>query len=145
MLNEAVEEDSGKDFASDDKERDPSMVVARLPVSLSLVEMDNGGVLKLLGITSCCHMVWKSSVSFCTKTGHPALKTSDGMEPGALPFERSLIAFMISDSFGGSDIEVLIGTCGMWAMALPLMEDGLFRTLLKCSAHLSRISVSAVL
>ena len=43
-----VEEDSCKDLASDDYQRNPSVIAARLPVSLSLIEVDNGGFHEVL-------------------------------------------------------------------------------------------------
>ena len=44
----SVEEGSCKDVASDDYQRNPSVIVARLPVSLSLIEVDNGGFHEVL-------------------------------------------------------------------------------------------------
>ena len=65
-------------------------------------------------------------------------------EPGALPLERSLIAFCTSGSVGGSARDAFISTWGMRAMASSLMQEGLFKTLLKCSAHLLRMAFFSV-
>ena len=43
-----VEEDSCKDLASDDYQRNSSVIAALLPVSLSLIEVDNGGFHEVL-------------------------------------------------------------------------------------------------
>ena len=40
--------------------------------------------------------------------------------------------------------EMFISTWGIRAMASALIDEGLFRTLLKCSAHLSRIAFLSV-
>ena len=64
--------------------------------------------------------------------------------PGALPSESWLIAFLTSSDVGRASRVALIGTCGRFDMASELIEDGLFRTLQKCSAHRLRMSSGSV-
>ena len=44
----SVEEDSCKDLASDDYQTNPSVIAAPLPVSLSPIEVDDGGFQEVL-------------------------------------------------------------------------------------------------
>ena len=52
------------------------------------------------------------------------------------------IAIWTSPRIGVTLIDSFTGTCGSRSMALSLIEDGLFNTSSKCSAHLSRILTS---
>ena len=54
------------------------------------------------------------------------------------------MAFLTSSDVGRTSREALTGTCGRFDMASELIEDGLLRTLQKCSAHRFRISSGSV-
>ena len=64
--------------------------------------------------------------------------------PGALPSESWLIAFLTSSDVGRASRDVSIGTYGRFAMASALIEEGLFKTLQKCSAQRLRICSGSV-
>ena len=63
-----------------------------------------------------------------------------GMEskPGDLPLESSRTAFWISSKVGRASMVSSTRTWGSLSMASSLMVEILFRTLSKCSAHLSK-------
>ena len=60
-------------------------------------------------------------------------------DPGSLLVERDLTALLSSSTVGELARQALITTCGRWAMASSVMEEGQLSTLLKFSAHLPRI------
>ena len=91
----------------------------------------------------------KSSVNLSMRFGQLSMYSSPGMalDPGALPVERGLTALLTSSTVEELASLALITTCGRWAMACAVMEEGQLSTLLKCSAHLPRsltLSVSKV-
>ena len=86
-------------------------------------------------------MILNSSVSFVMSFGPPFLQISPGMTsaPGALPFRSLFVAFRTSSSLIVLT-RVMLGTaCGRRAMAASFIDEGQFKTLLKCSAQRFRI------
>ena len=91
----------------------------------------------------------KSSVNLKMRFRPLSTYSSSGMvsDPGTLLVERAFTALLTSSTAGESARLALITTCGGQDMASSLMEEGWLSTLLKCSAHLTRIlclSVSKV-
>ena len=65
-------------------------------------------------------------------------------DPGALPDDRSFIAFTISETVGNSSSSGLNSTYGSLLIASSLIDDGQLRTPSKCSAHLFKIASLSV-
>ena len=74
------------------------------------------------------------------------MKISAGIasDPGALPDDRSFIAFTASEMGGSSSSSGFHSTCGSLLIASALIDDGRLRTPLKCSAHLFKIAYLSV-
>ena len=89
--------------------------------------------------------MWNNSVNFSATGGPPALYISAGIasNPGALPDDRSFIAFTFSETVWSSSSSGLHSTCGSLLIVSSLIDDGRLRTPSKCSAHLfKKASVS---
>ena len=69
-----------------------------------------------------------------------SLNAGIASDPGALPDDRSFIAFTDSETVGNSSSSRLHSTCGSLLIASSLTDDGRLRTLLKCPAHLFKIA-----
>ena len=61
-------------------------------------------------------------------------------DPGALPNDRSFIAFTVLETVGSSSSSGLHSTCDSLLIASSLIDDGRFRTPSNCSAHLFKIA-----
>ena len=85
-------------------------------------------------------------LSFSATGGPPALYISAGIasDPGALPDDKSFIAFTVSETVGSSSSSGLHSTCGSLLIASSLIDDGRLRTPSKCSAHLFKIASLSV-
>ena len=59
--------------------------------------------------------------------------------PGALPFSSFLVAFFTSSTLILLAREMLMSVWGRRAMAASFIDEGLFRTLSKCSAQRAKI------
>ena len=65
-------------------------------------------------------------------------------DPGALPVDRSFVAFTVSETVGSSSSSGLHSTCGSLLIASSLIDNGRLRTLSKCSAHIFKIASLSV-
>ena len=91
------------------------------------------------GMASFLHIIWNNSVSFSAiwRTSCFVDLCSIASDPGALPDDRSFIAFTVSETVGSSSSSGLHSTCGSLLIASSLIDDGRLRTPSKCSAHQS--------
>ena len=65
-------------------------------------------------------------------------------DPGALPDDKSFMAFIVSETVGSSSSSGLHSTCGSLLIASSLIDDGRLRSPSKCSAHLFKIAFLSV-
>ena len=119
------------------------MIVTDSGIPFAFEYEDNCCILEFLsdGFFSFLHTMWNNSVSFSATGGPPVLSIYKGIasDPGALPDDRSFIAFTVSETVGNSSNSNLHSTCGSL-----LIGDGRLRTSSKCSAHLFKISSLSV-
>ena len=117
------------------------MVVAGLAISFALVNMHDGCVFEILReLLLLPHR--PKEVSEARQEGWAARLehlSRDGVRAGDFPEDICLKALATSSADGGMSRSGLVATWGRRVIASSLMDDGRFSTLLKCSAHLSRI------
>ena len=98
------------------------------------------------GMASFLHIMWNNSVSLSATGGSPALKISAciASDPGILSYDRSFIAFTVSETAGNSSSSGLHSTCVSLLIASSLIDNGRLRTPSNWSAHLSKIAFLSV-
>ncbi len=141
VAKQAVEEDAGQDLACYGQKGDSTVAVAGLAVSFALVNVDGCGIPEFLWqlvLVPHCFVQSFQLVSDGRTTGLVNL-SRNGVGPGAFPLVICLIALLTSSLEGGISRYWFAASCGRRAMASSLIAAGRLSTMLKCSAHLSRI------
>ena len=144
---QAVEHNACQYLSCYGQERDSSVVVATLPISLS-VEVDDGRIFELLRYyfliphtaEKVCQLLYQRvTTTMLVYFGRAGICTW-GFSNGEL-FD-CLLAFFLADGLSRS---VFVSTCGMRAIVSALIYAGLFRTALTCTAHLFKMAGLSVI